>query len=114
MKSYFKMVGGPVFSGTEHALTGFDMKVRPASRAVGDSPALNLRKHAAQYWIIVANYHHPIKRNAIHEVQKCALHIAHVAIAVHVLAIDICDHGQNGRKLEKGTVALIGLGHQIL
>ena len=90
------------------------MKVGTAPRAVGDSAALNLREHAAQHGIIVADHNHAVERHAIHEIQKRPLHIAHVAIAVHVFAIDVGDDRENGRKLEERAVALIGFGHQIL
>src|ERR1700733_14606874 len=107
------MAGRPVFTWVKYALPWLDVKVRAASRTVSDGAALNLRKHAAQNWIIVANHHHAVKRNAIHEVEKSAFDVAHVAIAVHVLAINICDHGENGRELEKRTIALIGLCYKI-
>ena len=75
------------------------MKIRAAARAVSHRSAPNLRKHPAQKRIVIADHHHAVKRNTIHEIQKCLLHLAHVAIAVHVLAIDICDHGKNRGQL---------------
>ena len=47
-------------------------------------------------------------------VEEGLLDVGHVAVAVHVLAVEIGDHGEDGRELEEGAVALVGLGDQIL
>ena len=64
--------------------------------------------------IVDAGGDRAVERHAVHEVEKGALHVGHVAVAVHVLAIEIGDDGEDGRELEKGAVALVGLGNQIL
>ena len=46
--------------------------------------------------------------------RKARLHVAHVAIAIHVLAIDVRDDGKNRRELQKRAVALVGLGDKVL
>ena len=46
--------------------------------------------------------------------RKALLDIGHVAIAVHVLTVEIGDDGEDGRELEEGAVALIGFGDQVL
>jgi hypothetical protein len=51
--------------------------------------------------IVMAKNGHAIKRHAINEIQKRLLHISHIAIAIHVLAIDICYRGQDRRQLKE-------------
>ena len=90
------------------------MEVGTAARAIGDGAALNLREHAAQQGIVVADHDHSVEGDVIHKIQESAFDVAHVAIAVHVFAIDVGDDGENWRELEKRAVTLVGLGDEIL
>src|SRR5919198_1795107 len=80
-----------------------DAEIGPTASSVGNGSPLQLRKHAPQDRIVIAGHHHPIKRHTVHEVEECALDVAHVAIAVHVLGVDFGYNRQNRRELEKGT-----------
>ncbi len=82
--------------------------------AVGEHTATRTRQNAFQQWIVDARGNRAIERNAVHEIQKGALHVVHVVVAVHMLAVEIGHHGENRRKLEERTVALIGFGYQVL
>ena len=78
-----------------------DQKIRPTLSPIGHRAALHLRQQSPQQRIIVARHYHSVKRHAIHELQKCFLHIPHVAVAIHVLAVDVGHNGENRRKLQK-------------
>ena len=82
--------------------------------AIGKHPPLHARQQRGELWIVDACRARAIKRNPLHEFEEGGFHVFHVAVAIHVFAIEIGDHGENGRKLEKGAVALIGLGNQVL
>ena len=72
------------------------------------------RQQPPQRQVIIAGNNHAIKRNALHEFEKRPANVAHVAIAVHVLAVNVRDHRKNRRKLQKRPVAFVRLGNQIL
>ena len=42
------------------------------------------------------------------------LHIIHVAIAIHVLAVEIRHDGEDRRQLEERSVAFVSLGNKVL
>src|SRR5207249_9517872 len=98
----------------ESALLHLDAKIRASPRTVRHHPARNLRQHAAQNWIVVAEHDHPVKRHSIHEVQKSPLHVSHVAIAIHVFAVDVGHNRQDRRELQKRPVTLVGLRDHVL
>jgi hypothetical protein len=100
-EGYVEAADRPVIAGVRHGLAELNVKVGAATRAVGDGAALNLGEHAAQQGIVVADDDHAVERDAIHEVEKSALDVAHVAIAVHVFAIDVGDDRENGREFEE-------------
>jgi hypothetical protein len=82
--------------------------------SVGEDAAAGTGQNRLEQRIVDAGGHRAVKRHLIHEGQKGALHVGHVVVAVHVLAVEIGDHGEDGRELEEGAVALVGLGHQVL
>ena len=96
-----KTAGGLAFAGIERGATQFDLEVGTASRAIGDGAAADNLQHAAQHGIVIANHYHAVERNAIHEVEEGAFHIAHVAIAVHVFAVNVGDDRKDRRKLKE-------------
>jgi len=62
----------------------------------------------------MAEHGHAVKRHAVNEVYEGLFDVGHVAVAIHVLAINVGDHGKNGRELEERAVTLVGFGNQIL
>ena len=46
--------------------------------------------------------------------RKALLDVGHVAVAVHVLAVEVGDDGEDGRELEEGAVAFVGFGDEVL
>ena len=75
---------------------------------------MHARQQGAESVIVVAGDHHAVKRHAVHELDEGALDVVHVAIAVHVLAVDVGDHREDGRELEERAVAFVGFGDQVL
>ena len=55
-----------------------------------------------------------VKRHALHEVEEGAADVAHVAVAIHVLAVNVGDDRDNRGQLQKRAIALVGLGDEIL
>ena len=45
--------------------------------------------------------------------QEGLLDVGHVAVEIHVLAVEVGDDGEDGRELEEGAVALVGLGDEV-
>src|SRR6202142_4741792 len=79
----------------------FDPEVRPLPRPITHHAPLNLGKQLPQNRIVIAGHDHSVERQAVHEVEERALHVVHAAIAVHVLAINVGDDGENRRELQK-------------
>ena len=92
----------------------FDSKIRPALRPIGHSPSLNVRQQPPQQRIVVAGNDHSIEGHAVHELEKSFFYVPHVAVAVHVLAIDVGHDRQDRRQLQERTITLVGLSHQVL
>jgi len=54
-----------------------------------------------QHHVVIASDDDAVKRDALHEFEKRAAHVAHVAVAIHVLAVEVCNHGEDRRKLQE-------------
>ncbi len=89
------------------------MKIRASPRSVAHRPPPNLRKQAAQLRIVITDHNRAVERNPVHEFQKSPLHLAHVAVAIHVLPVDVGDHRKHGRQFQERAVALIGLDYHV-
>src|ERR1035441_7051437 len=82
--------------------------------SVGRHAAMHARKQAFENGIVVAAYDQAVEGHAFHKFKEGAVHVAHIAIAVHVLAVNVGDDRDNRRKLQKGAVALVRLRDQVL
>ncbi len=122
--------------GVQHVVVARDLKMKAAQRfaavlhgevrvtlVVGcavDGAGLDAkvggepRHEAAKLIVVIAQDEHSVERNAVHEIHERLLHVRHVAIAIHVLAIDVGHHGENGRELQERAVTLVGLRDQVL
>ncbi len=96
------------------SLAHVDAEIGILARPIRHLPTVQLGKQRAQGLVVVAQNHHSIERHPIHELEERPLDVLHVAIAVHVLAINVRHHGQNRRQLKKGPVALVRLGNQVV
>ena len=98
----------------QNGIEDFKSEIRLRGQAVSKYAPPHARQNAFEQRIVDAGRHGAVKRDAVHEIQERALHVGHVVIAIHVLAIEIGHHGQDRRELEERAVALVGLGHEIL
>ena len=92
----------------------YDLKIRSLPRAIAHHAALQFRQNAAQHGIVVAGHDNSVERHAIHEFEEGAFDVLQVAIAIHVLAVDVGDDRNDRRELQKRAVTLVGLGDEIL
>src|SRR5579862_5326472 len=79
----------------------FHLKIRPALRPISHRPPLYFRQQPPQQRIVIAGNDHSIEGHTIHELEKSFLHITHVPVTVHVLAIDVGHHRQDRRQFEE-------------
>src|SRR5947208_16243928 len=100
--------------GSESCLIRLDQKIRVTAGAVGNRAALDLRKHAAQNRIVITNDCNSIKGYAIDKLKEGSFYVAHVAVAIHVFAVNIGNYREDRREPQERPVALIGFGDQIL
>ena len=68
-----KMTGRLILALIEACRTQLDFEIGPASRPISADSAPNDRQHSPQYWVIVAEHHHAVKRNSIHEFKEGTL-----------------------------------------
>ena len=85
------------FSNTVAAQVA-DVEVGVISPPVGHRAPGDRRQQPPQLIIVVAGHHHAIKRQTIHEFQKCLMDVVHIAIAVQVFTVDVGHDGENRRK----------------
>ena len=103
-----------VFARIQLACCKLDVEIGTSPCPVGHHSALNLRHQPAQHRIIVTEHNRAIKGDAAHKIKKSSLYVPHVAIAVHVLAVNVGHYSQDGGELQERTIALIGFRHQVL
>ena len=75
---------------------------------------MHVRQQTPQHRVIIAADDHAIKRNTLHKFEERTANVVHVAVAVHVLAVNVRDHRENRRKLQERPVAFVRLGDEIL
>ena len=81
--------------------------------AIGEYATARAREQCSQKRIVQTGRSRSIERHAIHKIEKGPLHILHIAIAIHVLAVQIGHDRENGRQLQKRAIAFVRLGDQI-
>ena len=76
-------------------------EVRAGGHAIGIDAATHARQNRGEQRVIDAGRDSAIERHAVHELDKRRFHVRHVAIAIHVLAIEVGDHARIGESLRK-------------
>jgi len=104
----------PIFFPTRFRGDDLHSEIRFRAGAIGRDTTLYTWQQRAEGSIVSAGNDHAIKRHAIHELDEGLFHILHVAIAIHVLAVDVGDDGKNWGQLEERPVALVGFGDEVL
>lgn len=82
--------------------------------SVSVDPTLDARQHRAKALIVHTRRGRSIEGHAIHEFDKSSVYVFHVAVAIHVLAIQVCNDAQHGGEFQKGAVALVGFDDEVL
>ena len=62
--------------------------------------------------MVEAQNRQAVERDLVDEGEKTFDQAIHSLIEIHMLAVDVGDHGDGGRKEQKRAIALIGLSHQ--
>ena len=89
-------------------------KIRILTKPIRVQTSPHPRQHTAQQSIVHTSRSSPIKRHPVHKLHERPLHIGHVLIAIHVLAIQVRHHPQHRAQFQKAAITLIRLRHQIL
>ena len=92
-----------------------DQKFKPIiclrRNTVSEDAAAGTGQDGGKLGVVDAGGDSAVERDSVNEVEIGLVDVGHVAVAVHVLAVEIGDDGEDGRELEEGSVALIGFGH---
>ncbi len=82
-------------------LEEFETIVSFGQRSVGKDAPMHARQNRCKRRVVDAGRNSAVKRDLVHESEKGMLHVVHVAVAVHVLTIEVCHHGKNRRQLQE-------------
>src|SRR5271165_3374153 len=82
--------------------------------SVGEDFSADAGQDGGKLRIVEAGHAGSVKGHAVHEVDEGILHVGHVAVTIHVLAVEVGDDGENGRQLQEGAVALVRLRDKVL
>ena len=93
----FESAAGSAVCGVASAFQYASTEIRCFSRAISNDSPFQPRKKPEKSIVVHTSDHSTIEWYAVHEVYECLFHVFHVAITVHVLAIDIGDDGENRR-----------------
>ncbi len=89
------------------------LKIGLCGQPISGEPLLQPRDETLDIWMVQTENRQAIERNLIQETEEGLLDLLNAVIVIEVLRIDIGHHGNRGHQLEKGTIALIGLSHQV-
>src|SRR5690348_13658907 len=90
-----------------------DAKVHIVMGAIGEYAAAHLRKQLAQVLVVGTGDNDSVERHQIHERYEGLLHVAKIAVAVHVLAIDVGNDLNDWGEPKERAIAFVGLGDQV-
>src|SRR5579884_1817680 len=82
--------------------------------SISEDAPLHARKNGGELRVVQTGNTTSVEGHAVHELDEGVLYVLHVAVAIHVLAVQVRDNSKNRRQLQKRAVALIGLCDQIL
>ncbi len=89
-----------------------DFEVGLRAVSVGDRAALHQRHNTLHVGVVEAQDRRAVERNLVDELDEGGPDVVDGAVAIEVLAIYIGYHRHDGRELQKGAVALVGLYYQ--
>src|SRR5205823_14675344 len=77
-------------------LAAQDSEIGIIALAISNGSSCQPGQEIAEPVIVIAQHDHAVKRDTIHEVNEGLFHIGHIAVAVHVLAVNVGHHRQDG------------------
>src|SRR5882724_215164 len=78
-----------------------DTEVGALARAIRNRAAPDARQKIAHTLIVVTDHGHAVKRQPVKKIDEGLLDVVHVTIRVHMLAVDVGHHSDDGRKFQK-------------
>ena len=72
------------------------------------------RQHGPDRLIVGAGDHGAVERHLVRELDKGLLEVGPAAVALHVLVVDVRNHGDRRRQLQKRPVALVSLDDHVV
>jgi len=82
--------------------------------AIGVNAAMGTGQDGFELGVVNAGGDGAVEGHFVHEVEVGALDVGHVAVAIHVFAVEVGDDGEDGGEFEEGAVAFIGFGDEVL
>src|ERR1035437_5183484 len=87
--------------GSLHCLKKLQAVVGLCRDTIGEDAPVSAGQDGLELRIVQTGGNRAVKRHLVHERQEGALDVGHVVVAVHVLAVEIGDHGGMGESLRK-------------
>ena len=89
---------------------GLDVGLRGG--AVRNGAAADFGEQALHVGVVEADDHGAVERHLVDELDEGGAYGVERRVVIQMLAIDVGDHGDDGREFEEGAVALVGFHHQ--
>src|SRR5512136_234514 len=111
---YLLMVMDDIKRGGEPFEDDFlGLKIGLCGQPICRKPLLQPRDETLDIWMVQTENRQAIERNLFQEAEEGVLDLLNAVVVIEVLRINIGHHGNRGHQPEKGTIALIGLSHQV-
>jgi hypothetical protein len=81
---------------------------------VGHDAPLQQRQHRRKIQVVGAGDDGPVERHLVAEVGERLLQFGEAAVALHVLVVDVGDHGDRRPQHQERAIALVGFRHHVL
>src|SRR5690242_3855152 len=87
-------------------------EVRLRNHAVGDRPPPDRGENLLHILLVETHDGGAVERHLIYEFRECRSNLRDRGVVIEMLAVDVRDHGENGRELQERAVTLVRLHHQ--
>lgn len=82
--------------------------------AVGDKASTDAGQDRREQRVVETGGDGAVEGHLVHELDEAVFHVGHVAVAVHVLAVEVGDDGEDGGEFKEAAVALVGFGDEVV
>src|SRR5262249_55013117 len=97
-----------------HKRAQFRRCARGVVQSIGHDVSLELREQRREPRIVCTGNDATVERHLVGEVDKCLLQVSERPVVLHMLVIDVGQHGDRRPKQEEGAIAFIGLRNEVL